>query len=153
MHFSVTGATPNIGETGACLDHTSLAGFTALRHVEIKLTHPKCFFADVHTVLRPVPSPHLEKVTFNFSQNILRADLEKPGTVETWINADDVLYELSTRWPQRKLLLVIKGKFDPKSPIKDLAGTMSNLLPKFMDVGMVGTEVSVDTPRWPEHGM
>jgi len=140
-------------ETGACLDHTSLAGFTALRHVEIKLTHPVCFFADVHTILRPVPSPHLEKVTFNFSQGIRLADLEGPETTKAWINADDVLYDLSTRWPRRRLLLVIKGKFDSTSPIEDLAGTMRSLLPMFMDVGSVDTEVSTDIVGWPEYGI
>jgi hypothetical protein len=140
-------------EKGACLDHTSLTGFTALRHVEIKLMHPVCFFADVHTILRPVPSPHLERVTFNFSQNIRQADLEGPETAKTWINADDVLYDLSTRQPQRRLLLVIKGKFDSSSPIKNLAGTMKSLLPRFMDVGMAETEISTDVARWPEHGI
>lgn len=140
-------------ETGACLDHTSLAGFTALRHVEIKLMHPVCFFADVHTVLRPVPSLYLERVTFNFSQDIRRADLEGSEAAKTWMNADDVLYDLSTRWAQPRLLLVIKGKFDSSSPIEDLAGTMRGLLPRFMDVGMVETEISTDVARWPEHGI
>lgn len=143
----------NLVETGACLDHTSLAGFTALKHVEIKLMHPVCFFADVHTVLRPVPSPHLERVTFTFSQNIRQADLEGQETARTWVNADDVLYDLSTRQPQRKLLLVIKGKFDSASPIENLVGTMKNLLPRFMDVGMVETEISTDVVRWLEHGI
>jgi len=140
-------------ETGACLDHTSLVGFTALRHVEIKLMHPVCFFADVHTVLRPIPSPHLERVTFSFSQNIRKADFEGPETAKTWINADDVLYDLSTRRPQRRLSLVIKGKFDPTSSIENLVGTMKSLLPKFMDVGMVEIEISTDVVRWPEHGI
>jgi hypothetical protein len=53
---------------------------------------------------------------------------------------------------QRRLLLVIKGKFDPTSAIEDLAGTMRNLLPRFMDIGVVGTELSTDIARWPEHG-
>lgn len=115
--------------------------------------HPVCFFADVHTILRPIPSPHLERVTFNFSQHIRQADLEGPETAETWANADDVLYDLSTRWPQRRLLLVIKGKFDSTSPVEDLVGTMRSLLPRFMDVGMVETEISTDVARWPEHGI
>lgn len=140
-------------ETGVCLDHTSLAGFTALRRVEIKLMHPTCFFADVHTILRPVPSPYLERVTFCFLQNIRRADWEGPETAETWINADDVLYELSTRWPQRGLLLVIKGKFETTPPNEDLIGTMRRLLPRFMDVGTVETEISTDIAQWPEHGL
>lgn len=139
--------------TGACLDHTSLTGFTALRHVEIKLMHPVCFFADVHTVLQPIPSPHLERVTFNFSQNIRQADLEGPETAKTWTNADEVLYDLSARQPQRKLLLVIKGKFDSTSPIENLVEMMKSLLPRFMDVGMVETEISKDFARWPEHGI
>ena len=148
------GAQPlTLVNTGACLDHTSLTSFTALRHVEIKLTHPLCFFADVHTILRPVPSPHLERVTFDFSQDVQRADLEGPEAVTTWVNADEVLYELSTRWPLRRLLLVIKGKFDPTSPIEDLVGTMRSLLPRFMDAGMVKTEISTGTARWPEHGI
>ena len=121
--------------------------------MEIKLTHPLCFFADVHTILRPVPSPHLERVTFTFSQDIRRADLEGPETVRTWINADEVLYDLSTRLPQHRLVLVIKGKFDSTSPIKDLGGTMKGILPRFMDVGMVETEISTDIARWPEHGI
>lgn len=121
--------------------------------MEIKLTHPKCFFADVHTILRPVPSPHLEKVTFNFSQNIARTDLEEPETVGAWAHADEVLYDLSIRWQQRKLLLVIKGKFDLNSPIEDLDCTMSSLLPRFMDNGRVETEVSTDISRRPEHGL
>lgn len=70
-----------------------------------------------------------------------------------WINADDVLYDLTTRWPQRRLLLVIKGKFDPNSPIEDLAGTMSNLLPRFTNVGMIETEDSTDVVRWLENGI
>ena len=140
-------------KTGTCLDHTSLTDFTALRHVEIKLTHPKYFFADVHTVLRPIPSSFLEKVTFNFSKTILRGDLEGPETADAWMNADEVLHDLSTRLPERKLLLVIKGKFDSNSPIEDLVGTMSNLLPRFMEVGMVQTEVSTDAARSPEHGI
>ena len=112
-----------------------------------------CFFADVNTILRPVPSPHLERVTFNFSQDIRLADLAGPETAKGWINADDVLYDLSTRWPRRRLLLVIKGKFDPTSPIDDLVGTMRSLLPRFMDVGLVDTEVSTDDSRWPGHGI
>lgn len=142
-------------KTGAYLDHTSLEGFTALRHVEIKLTHPKYFFADVHTVLRPVASPHFERITFNFFKVIKRADLEGPETVATWANADEVLYDLSTRRSQqaRRLLLVVKGKFDPTSPIEDLAGTMRSLLPRFMDVGVVETEDSVDIFPWPRYGM
>jgi hypothetical protein len=142
-----------LAKTGAYLDHTSLTGFTALRHVEIKLTHPKYFFADVHTVLRPVPSPHLERVTFNFSKNIKHTDLTEPETVNTWANADAVLYDISTRLSQRRLLLVIKGKFDPTSAIEDLAGTMGNLLPRFMDIGIVETEFSTDIVQWPEHGI
>lgn len=125
---------------GTCLDHTSLTDFAVLRHVEIKLAHPKCFFADIHTILRPIPSPYLERVTFNFSKTILRSDLEEPETTVVWVNADDVLYDLSTRWPQRRLLLVIKGKFDPNSPIEDLVGTMNGLLPRFMEYGSVETE-------------
>ena len=139
--------------TGVCLDHTSLTGFTALRHVEIRLTHPKCFFADVHTILRPVPSTHLEKVIFNFSNNIRQADLEEPEAVNTWRDADDVLYDLSTRLPQRRLVLVIKGRFDSTSPVEDLGGTMRDLLPRFMEVGMVETEISTEVARWPEHGI
>lgn len=104
-------------------------------------------------MLRQVPSPHLERVTFNFSQSIRRADLEEPETAKTWANADEVLYELSARWPERRLLLVIKGKFDPSSPIDDLAEMMGSLLPRFMDVGAVGTEVSTDITQWPEHGI
>jgi len=140
-------------ETGACLDHTSLACFSALRHVEIKLAHPVCFFADVHTILRPIPSPYLERVTFNFSQDIRRADLEGSETHKTWVNADDVLYDLSTRWPWRRLLLVIKGKFDSTSPIEDVVGTMRGLLPRFIDVGVVETEISTDVAQWPERGI
>lgn len=121
--------------------------------MEIKLTHPVCFFADVHTILRPVPSPRLERVTFHFLQDIRQADLEGPETASTWLNADDVLYDLSTRWPRRKLLLVIKGKFDSTSPIENLVGTMRSLLPRFMDVGMVETETSTEIGRWPEHGI
>ncbi|KAF9648878.1 hypothetical protein BDM02DRAFT_2041445 [Thelephora ganbajun] len=136
---------------GACLDHTSLTGFTALRHVEIGLLHPTCFFADVHTILRPVPSPHLERVTFNFLQKIRQADFEGPGAADTWMNADDVLYDLSTRRPERRLLLVIKGVFDSTPPIDDLVGTMTSLLPRFMDIGMVETEASADVAQWPEH--
>ena len=112
--------------------------------MEIKLAHPKCFFADVHTVLRPIPSPYLERVTFRFSKTILGADLEEPGVTGAWADADEVLYDLSMRWPQRRLLLVIKGKFDSTCPIEDLFGTMSRLLPKFMDIGMVETEESTD---------
>jgi hypothetical protein len=119
--------------------------------VEIKLTHPKCFFADVHTVLRPVPSPHLEKVTFNFLEKIRQASFEGPEAANTWENTDEVLYNLSMRWPPRKLLLVIKGKFDSTPPIGDLAGMMKGLLPRFMDVGIVETEVSADIAQWPEH--
>ena len=112
-----------------------------------------CFFADVHTVLWPVPSPHLERVTFRFLQAIRLADLAGAETVNAWRNADDVLYDLSARLPQRRLLLVIKGKFDSTSPIEDLVGTMRSLLPRFMDVGMVETEVSTDIARWPEHSI
>ena len=50
-------------------------------------------------------------------------------------------------------MLVIKGKFDPTSPIDDLVGTMGSLLPKFIDVGVVETEVSTDIAQWPEHGI
>lgn len=118
--------------------------------MEIKLVHPKLFLADVHTVLRPIPSPHLERVTFNFSKAILRKDLEEPETAEGWVSADEVLHDLSTRRPHCRLLLVIKGNFDSDSPIEDLVGTMSNILPRFMDVGVVETEGSADAPL-PEH--
>lgn len=124
-----------------------------MSHVEIKLAHPKAFFADVHTILRPIPSSYLERVTFSFSKTILRADLEERETAETWKDADDVLYDLSMRWPERELLLVIKGTFDSTSPIEDLVGTMNRLLPKFMEVGIVKLEVSTDVARWPDHGM
>jgi len=115
--------------------------------------HPVCFFADVHTILRPVPSPHLERVTFKFLQDIRRADLEGSEAVNTWKNADEVLYDLCTRWPRRRLLLVIKGRFDSASPIEDLSGTMRCILPRFTEVGMVGTETSTDIAQWPEHGI
>ena len=100
-----------------------------------------------------VLSPHLKRVTFSSLQAIQLVDLAGAETAKVWRNADDILYNLSTRWPWCRLLLVIKGKFDSTSPIENLVETMRNLLPRFMDIGTVETKVSTDIAWWPEHSI